>query len=88
LEQVMFERLTRAKLVMLLVGLPLGAVATATRALADAAATRKQLKYQDKPGPKGAKCAGCTLFETPHSCSIIPGKISANGWCIAYIPKT
>lgn len=48
---------------------------------------KKQFKYQDKPGPKGAKCAGCRFFKAPHGCTIVHGTISPNGWCIAYAPK-
>ena len=45
---------------------------------------KKQFKYQDKPGPKGEKCAGCRFFKKPDACTIVTGKISPNGWCIAY----
>jgi hypothetical protein len=45
---------------------------------------KKQFKYQDKPGPGGAKCASCRFFRKPNACTIVQGKISPNGWCIAY----
>ncbi|GAC1573253.1 MAG: hypothetical protein NVS3B7_04480 [Candidatus Elarobacter sp.] len=56
----------------------------ATLSAAQAADNKKQFKYQDKPGPKGAKCSGCSLFKKPNACSVVTGKISPNGWCIAY----
>lgn len=68
--------------------LPLAAIAVgATLSAAQAADNKKQFKYQDKPGPKGAKCAGCRFFKKPSACTIVTGKISPNGWCIAYAPK-
>ena len=45
---------------------------------------KKQFKYQDKPGPKGEKCSGCRFFKKPNGCTIVHGKISPNGWCIAW----
>jgi len=54
---------------------------------ADAADNKKQFKYQDKPGPKGAKCSGCSLFVKPNGCTLVHGKISPNGWCIAWAKK-
>ena len=66
----------------------IGALAALTAAEASAAAdNKKQFKYQDKPGPHGQKCSGCTLFVAPHSCKVVHGKISPNGWCIAFSPK-
>ena len=67
---------------------PLAALALgATLSSAQAADNKAQFKYIDKPGPKGAKCSGCSLFKKPNACSVVTGKISPNGWCIAYAPK-
>jgi hypothetical protein len=79
--------ITRAKIIALLAGIPV-LLSEVTAARADDAAIRKQLKYQDKPGPGGKKCVNCTLFVKPGSCTAVPGKISANGWCVAYVQKT
>lgn len=47
---------------------------------------QKAAHYQDKP--KGQqKCSGCTHFEPPHSCGIVAGTISPNGWCQFYVKK-
>jgi hypothetical protein len=71
-----------------LAALPLAALAVgATLSAVQAAAppdNKKQFKYQDKPGPKGAKCDGCRFFRKPNGCTIVHGKISPNGWCIAW----
>jgi uncharacterized membrane protein len=70
-----------------LAALPFAALAvSATLSPAQAADNKKQFKYQDKPGPHGQKCAGCSLFVKPDKCKIVTGKISPNGWCIAWAP--
>jgi hypothetical protein len=71
-----------------LAALPFAAIAIgATLSPAQAADIRKQLKYQDKPGPKGAECDDCRFFKKPNACSIVPGKISPKGWCTAFAPN-
>jgi hypothetical protein len=65
--------------------LALGVGATLSPAQA-AADNKKQFKYQDKPGKNGQKCAGCSLFVKPDKCKVVTGKISPNGWCIAWAP--
>jgi hypothetical protein len=43
---------------------------------------------QYQPTPKdGAKCSTCVNFDPPAACKIVAGKISPEGWCIAYAPK-
>ena len=64
--------------------LALGVGATLSPAQAAATDNKKQFKYVDKPGPKGAKCSGCRFFKKPNACTIVHGKISPNGWCIAW----
>ena len=46
----------------------------------------KQVQYQETP-KDGAKCSTCVNFEAPAACKIVSGKISPEGWCIAYAPK-
>jgi hypothetical protein len=71
-----------------LAALPFAALAVgATLSAAQAADNKKQFKYQDKPGPKGQICAGCSLFIKPDKCKVVTGKISPKGWCIAWAPK-
>lgn len=71
---------------LLLVGL-LGAIGVfITRARTRAAGEKlssQQSAYQDSP--KGIQmCATCTLFEAPHSCKVVDGEVSPNGWRKAY----
>jgi hypothetical protein len=63
------------------VALGVGATLSPAQAAAD---NKKQFKYQDKPGKNGQKCAGCRFFKKPNGCTIVHGKISPNGWCIAW----
>jgi len=82
------NRMSRIDLISLLAAVPAVVVVNSSGALADDAATRRQLKYQDKPGPRGATCAKCALFKPPSACSAVPGKISPKGWCVAYVAKS
>jgi hypothetical protein len=61
--------------------------AAASLTAAEAADNKKQFKYQDKPGPKNEKCAACKFFKAPNGCTIVTGKISPNGWCVAWAKK-
>jgi hypothetical protein len=86
---MMSDRITRGKLISLITALPIAAAATTAIASADddSGGTKAQLKYQTKPGPGGKKCSGCALFKPPAACSVVKGKISPNGYCIAYAAK-
>ena len=79
---------TRAEALKHIVMLPALAAVIARGAVpALAADNKKQFKYQDKPGKNGEKCSGCSLFKPPSSCSVVTGKISPNGWCVAWAKK-
>jgi hypothetical protein len=50
-------------------------------------APKAAMKYQDHP--KGdEKCSNCMQFVAPDSCKVVDGKISPNGYCIAWAKKT
>ena len=66
------------------IALGVGATLSPAQAETD---NKKQFKYQDKPGKNGQKCVGCSLFRKPNACTIVHGKISPNGWCIAWAKK-
>jgi hypothetical protein len=86
----MKSSLTRGRALRQIAGLPLAALAvgaTLSAAQGAVANNQKQYKYQNKPGPKGAKCSGCRFFKAPHGCTIVTGTISPQGWCIAFAPK-
>jgi len=82
------KNVTRSDALKQLIVLPALAGMLAAGTLgADAADNKKQFKYRDRPGPHGQKCSGCRFFRAPHSCTIVHGKISPNGWCIAWSKK-
>jgi hypothetical protein len=85
----MSDRISRSEVISLIAGLPIAVAATtgAASAADDSGGTKAQYKYITKPGPKGQKCSGCTLFKPPASCQIVKGVISPNGYCIAFSPK-
>jgi hypothetical protein len=62
-----------------------GLLATASQA--QAADNKKQFKYQDKPAKNGQKCSQCRLFKAPSGCQVVTGKISPDGWCIAWVKR-
>ena len=64
-----------------------GALVLGATSLADANDNKKQFKYQDKPGHNGQKCSGCRFFRAPSGCSVVTGKISPHGWCIAWVKR-
>ena len=50
-------------------------------------ASKEAMKYQDTP--KGdQKCSNCLQFVAPDGCKVVDGKISPNGYCIAWAKKT
>ena len=81
--------MSRGEIISLLAGIPAAvAVTTGVAAAADdSGGTKAQYKYQLKPGPGGKKCGTCALFEPPSKCKLVKGKISPNGYCIAFSPK-
>jgi hypothetical protein len=81
----MSERFSRGDIISLVAGIPIAVAVTSTAA--SAADNKAQFKYQDKPGKSGQKCSGCKLFKPPASCSVVTGKISPNGWCVAWVKK-
>ncbi|HVO87193.1 MAG TPA: high-potential iron-sulfur protein [Casimicrobiaceae bacterium] len=44
------------------------------------------MKYQDQPN-KDQKCSNCMQFVAPDSCKVVDGKISPDGYCIAWVKK-
>jgi len=84
----MRSSISRGRAIKSIAAVPLAVAATvAAGAAAAPPDNKKQFKYQDKPGPGGQKCAGCRFFKAPNACTIVHGKISPNGWCIAWAKK-
>lgn len=44
-------------------------------------------KYQDHPNGSN-KCSMCQFFQSPHSCQLVEGNISPDGWCSFFSKKT
>jgi len=69
----------------------LGAIALAAvasrRAQAQEKLAQSIVQYQETP-KDGAKCSTCVNFVEPNACKIVEGKISPEGWCVAYAPKS
>ena len=63
-----------------------GAAARATTAAAQEKLAQNLVQYQDTP-KDGAKCSACVNFEKPNGCKIVEGKISPEGWCVAFAPN-
>ena len=85
----MSDRTSRKTVISIIAALPLAAALNSGIALAadDSGGAKAQYKYQTKPGPGGKACAGCSFFKAPAACSIVKGKISPKGYCIAFSPK-
>jgi hypothetical protein len=81
--------ISRGEVISLIAGLPLALAATTGIAAAadDSGGSKAQFKYVDVSKEKGKNCAGCALFKAPNGCSVVKGKISPKGYCIAYAPK-
>ena len=84
----MSKSVSRGQALKLIAVIPAVALGlSATLSAAKAADNKKQFKYQDKPGKNKAQCSGCKFFKAPSGCSIVTGKISPKGWCIAWAKK-
>lgn len=51
-----------------------------------AKASKAAVDYRDKPNGN-QQCSKCRFFEAPHSCKLVEGEISPNGWCHFFAPK-
>ncbi len=70
---------------MIVAGTASVAVASTARAQ-DEKIAQELVQYQDQP-KDGLKCNMCAQWVEPNACKIVVGKISPNGWCVAYAPK-
>jgi hypothetical protein len=55
-------------------------------ALAQQKASQQAMKYQDKPNGE-MKCSNCLQFVPPNGCKVVEGKVSPEGYCIAWAKK-
>lgn len=70
---------------MIVAGTASVAVASTARAQ-DEKIAQELVQYQDQP-KDGQKCNMCAQWVEPNACKIVAGKISPNGYCVAYAPK-
>ena len=61
------------------------AMTSAARAQ-DEKIAQELVQYQDHP-KDGQKCNMCAQWVEPNACKIVVGKISPEGYCVAYAPK-
>lgn len=64
-------------------GATLGALAAlgpGARAKAQQKVAKVDAKYQTHPNGQ-QRCEICLYFEPPHSCKLVQGEISSQGWC-------
>lgn len=67
-------------------GAAIGASLVSTPALAANKIPQKAVSYQS--APKGnQRCDNCALWQSPASCKLVDGEISASGWCTLYKKK-
>lgn len=81
-----WSRRSALKSTLVLAGAACAGVLTAERARAQQKASKEAMKYQDKPNGD-QKCSNCLQFEPPASCKVVDGKISPDGYCIAFVKK-
>ncbi len=62
--------------------------------IAQGAAAKVQVKtsqqvagYQNTPSG-GNRCGNCVQFQPPAACRLVAGRISPQGWCRLFFPKT
>ena len=82
-----FSRRSLLKSAVVLAGIATCASLASNReAWAQAKASKDAMKYQDQPN-KDQKCSNCMQFVAPDSCKVVEGKISPEGYCIAWVKK-
>ena len=70
---------------MIAAGVTGAAIASTARA-EDEKIAQELVQYQNEP-KDGQKCSMCAQWVDPNACKIVAGKISPNGYCVAYAPK-
>ena len=74
------------KSALVLAGAACAGALSVERARAQQKVAKEAMKYQDKPNGD-MKCSNCLQFEPPASCKVVDGKISPDGYCIAFVKK-
>lgn len=48
--------------------------------------SKETAKYQEQP-KDGHSCSICQFFHAPHTCQLVEGDVSPNGWCSYWSKK-
>lgn len=48
--------------------------------------SKEAAKYQEQP-KDGHSCSICQFFHGPHTCQLVEGDVSPNGWCSFWSKK-
>jgi hypothetical protein len=67
-------------------GALIGAGLAAAPAAAQSKFSQSMAKYQATP-KGGASCGSCSQFQSPSSCKVVQGAVTASGWCLLYAHK-
>jgi hypothetical protein len=49
---------------------------------------KSEVRYADASAMRTERCATCTTFLPPGSCTSVRGAISPRGWCARYYPES
>jgi len=80
------SRRSALKSAVALAGVACAGLLSQRQAFAQGKVAKAAMKYQDHPnGDK--QCSNCMQFIPPDSCKVVEGKVSPNGYCIAWVKK-
>ena len=65
----------------------LGIVAEGAAAQVRVKTSQQAAGYQNSPSG-GNRCGNCVQFQPSAACKIVAGRISPQGWCRLFFPKT
>ncbi len=83
----MTDKTTRRIVLRTSLGLAAGATLAIGAARAqDEKIAQELVQYQNQP-KDGQQCNKCAQWVDPNACKIVAGKISPQGYCVAYAPK-
>jgi High potential iron-sulfur protein len=79
--------LTLSRRTVILQGLAAASVLVASIKEAAAKLAQAAASYQYEP-KDDRRCDSCSLFQSPSSCQLVDGTISASGWCKFWVKKS
>jgi hypothetical protein len=82
-----FHWSTPSRRILILQSLAAASVLIASVKEAAAKLAQAAASYQDEPRDD-QRCDSCSLFQSPSSCQLVDGTISASGWCKFWVKKS